>query len=424
MIRNMRWYIVGLLFLSTVINYVDRQVLPLAILHMSDRVNMSYAHIVTAFLVAYTIMQVGAGRVIDWLGTRRGMAVFVSWWSVAGILTATAVGVPALAAFRFLLGVGEAGNWPGAVKAIAEWFPARERALAAGIFNSGSSIGAVIAPLAIVPVIVRFGWQSAFVLTGSLGLIWLLAWLWLYRAPENGSHLSRDELAIIRDGDGRLRADHSASIPWMHLFRYRQLWGVVVCRLLSDPVWWFYATWMPKYLREDRAFSLALVGRVAWVPFLTAGIGGFAGGAASSLLIRRGWDIGFARKSVLCASAALMAAGIPAAKTPSAAVSIAFMSVATFAYASFAANLIALVTDVFPKGVMASVYGIAGTAAGLGGIAFTEITGVVTRAHTYAPIFIAAGVLPIVAAFLLVGLLGRVRQIGVPASARSGAHRG
>jgi len=408
-ITNLRWYIAGLLFLSTAINYVDRQALSFAFLKFGNQFHMDkqdFARIGSAFQLAYAVMPILSGKIIDLLGTRAGLSIFVFWWSAAGIATAGGSSVFSFQALRFALGLGEAGNWPGAVKAVAEWFPAKERAMASGIFNSGSSIGAVIAPLMLPVLIVTCGWRSAFVFTGALGFAWLVIWLLLYYAPEKHPHLSEEELAHICEDSGAKPAA-GPPVKWIELFRCRQLWGLLLGRVLSDPVWWFYATWMPKYLNDARGVDLQHMPLLAAIPFFTAGLGGFAGGTTSSYLVKKGWSVTKARQSVLFMSSALMIAGIPAVRTATTNGSVAFMAVATFAYASFAANLIAVVTDVFPKYLMASVYGIATTVAGFAGMGFTLLAGKLP----YVQIFTLAGVLPLVAATVFITMIGRVQHI-------------
>jgi len=417
----LRWCIATLLFLATAINYVDRQTLSIAIPVIRDRFglsNVDYSRILFAFLLAYTIMQVAAGKIIDRLGTRRGMSICISWWSAAAVLHVLASSTFGFGVLRFLLGMGEAGNWPGSVKTIAEWFPPKERAMAAGYFNSGSSLGAVVAPPLISWIVLQFGWRPAFALTGLLGFFWLVAWLRISYRPEEHPKLTAEERKQIIgvNEPGHLG---SGNIRWIDLFRYRQMWALIVGRLLSDPVWWFYVFWLPEYLKRQRDFSMAMIGTFAWIPFFTAGVGSFAGGAMSSYLIRRGWSLGAARKSVLLASASVMVAGIPAVLTPNASISLAFISVATFAYASWAAVFIALPIDIFPKEVVASVYGIAGTAAGFGGMLFTLITGIVVDKVSYVPIFVAAGVLPTIAAIALILLIGRIGPLSWVVQAES-----
>jgi len=415
--KKLRWLIATLLFLATVINYIDRQTLSIAIPVIRDELgitNSDYSRIVFAFLLAYTIMQVVSGKVIDRLGTRTGFSIFISWWSIASILHMFANTVAGFSFFRFLLGMGEAGNWPGSVKTIAEWFPAKERALAAGFFNSGSSLGAVIAPPLISWIIISYGWRKAFLITGALGFFWLIAWLYLYHTPERHPRISAKELSEIKEGRPISGEATGSELRWVDLFRYRQLWALMAARILSDPVWWFYVFWLPEYLKRQRNFSIALIGMLAWIPFLFADIGNFVGGGTSSYLIKRGWSVGRARKTVMCISAAAMVAGIPAVLTSNSGYSLALISLVTLAYSSWAANLITLPTDIFPKEVVASVYGVAGTAAGIGGMSFTLITGVVVDRFSYVPIFIAAGLLPILAAITLVLLIGKVEPIVVP----------
>jgi len=415
-IKHLRWYIATLLFLVTVINYIDRQTLSVAIPVIRDEfglTNSDYAHIVFAFMLAYTIMQAVSGKVVDWLGTRKALSLFIVWWSIADVLHAAARSVWGFSLFRFLLGMGEAGNWPGAVRVIAEWFPPKERALAAGIFNSGSGLGAVLAPPLISGIILALGWRQAFVATGLLGFVWLGLWLLLFQVPEKHPRLAADELKVIWGDEQQRGPAESAAPAWLILFRYRQLWGLILGRMLSDPVWWFYVFWLPEYLRRQRAFSMAMIGLFGWIPFLGAAIGNFAGGGASSHLIKRGWSTGGARLTVLGCSAIVMIAGVPAVLTSNAWYSLALITLAVFAYSSWAANVITLPTDIFPKPVVASVYGVTGTAAGLSGMAFTLVTGKVVDRFSYLPIFVAAGILPILAALAVWIVIGKVEPIGI-----------
>jgi len=410
-IGNLRWYIDVLLLLASIINYVDRQALSVAIPVIRDQYGLSntdYSHIVFAFLLAYTIMQTASGVVIDWLGTRKGMAVFMGWWSVASVLHASARGLLSFGLFRFLLGMGEAGGWPASVRAIAEWFPPSERAFAVGVFSSGAGWGAVIAPPVVASIILHFGWQQAFLLTGVLGGVWLVPWLLLSHVPEKNPRLRDAEFQIIQHG----REDSQHDVPgWFALFRYRQVWAFVLSRALIDPVWWFYVFWLPEYLKRQRHFSLEMIGTFAWIPFLAASVGNFLGGAVSNSLIKKGWNLGVARKTIVCVGGGLMMAGIAAGRTPHAMYCVALISLATLGYSALATNVITLMTDVFPKTVVASVYGITGTAAGTAGMIFTLIVGRVVDEGSYLPIFILAGVLPVLAVLIVVTMLGPVKMI-------------
>ena len=384
----MRWWVASLLFLATVINYVDRQTLSVLAPLLRDLFGMSntdYSRVVFAFLLAYMIMQTGSGRIMDRLGTKAGFSLTIAWWSAAAMLHAAANSVLSFGVFRFLLGMGEAGNWPGGVKAVSEWFAPRERAFAIGFFNSGSTLGAVIAPPLVAWIALNWGWRAAFLLTGSLGFLWLVLWQATYRAPK----------AIPAE------AELTERVRWRDLFAFRQVWGLVLARMLADPVWWFYVFWLPEYLKRERAFSLAMIGYFAWIPFLTADAGNLLGGALSGWLIRRGLPVLRARKTVMAASALLMTSGIPAVLVADAGLALALISLATFAYSTWAANILTLPADLFPPRIVASVSGLSGTGAALGGMIFTLIIGAVVDRFSYVPVFTAAGVMPLVAAAIV-----------------------
>lgn len=400
-IRHLRWWLAGLLLAATVINYLDRQTLSVLAPLLRDLFGMSntdYSRVVFAFMLAYTLMQSGSGRILDWLGTRRGFSLTILWWSAAAMLHAAAGSALGLGLCRFLLGLGEAGNWPGGVKAVSEWFPARERAFAIGLFNSGSCLGAVVAPPLVSWIALTWSWRAAFLLTGALGFVWLAAWLALYRRPEEHPWVTAEERAHILGGAEEVEAGR---VRWVELFRYRQAWGLVLARMLADPVWWFYVFWLPEYLRRERDFSLAMIGYFAWIPFLTADAGNFVGGGLSSWLVKRGWPVLRARKTVMFASAAVMMVGLPAVLTSSGGGAVALISVATLAYSSWAANILTLPADLFPKGIVASVSGLSGTGAGLGGMAFMLIVGAVVDRFSYVPVFTAAAVMPLAAAGII-----------------------
>ncbi|MCW5978187.1 MAG: MFS transporter [Bryobacteraceae bacterium] len=399
---HLRWWIAGLLFLATIINYVDRQALSVLAPLLRDEFGMSntdYSRIVSAFMLAYLIMQTGSGRLMDWVGTRAGFSLCIAWWSAAAMLHAAARSALSFGLFRFLLGLGEAGNWPGGVKAVSEWFPARERAFAIGFFNSGSTLGAVIAPPLVAWLAIHYGWGNAFLITGALGFVWLALWLPLYRTPDRHPWITAPELDHIRSG--RESAGLAERIRWVRLFSYRQVWGLVLGRMLADPVWWFYVFWLPEYLKRERQFSLAMIGYFAWIPFLGATVGCLVGGAASGWLIRRGMPVLRARKTVMFASAVLMMSGIPAVLATDANVAIALITVATFAYSTWAANILTLPADLFPPGIVASVSGLSGTGAATGGMVFTLVIGAVVDRFSYLPVFTAAGLMPL-AAFALI----------------------
>lgn len=400
-----RWWVATLLFLATVINYVDRQTLSVLAPELRARFHMSntdYAHVIFAFLLAYMLMQSGSGRMMDRLGTRRGFSLTIAWWSAAAVLHAAANSALAFGSFRFLLGLGEAGNWPGGVKVVSEWFPPKERAFAIGFFNSGSTLGAVFAPPVVAWVALHWGWRQAFVLTGSLGFLWLLLWLLTYRSPAQPVEQE---------------ASQPAPAKWRELLRYRQVWALVLARMLADPVWWFYVFWLPDYLRQARHFTLAEIGYFAWIPFLTAGLGNLLGGWLSGHLIRRGMGILRARKIVMGASAVAMMAGIPAVQAPGATTALVLISTVTMAYSVWAANVLTLPADMFPQQVVASISGLSGTGAALGGMMFTLLIGAVVDRFSYVPVFVMAGLMPLAAAaFIIAGCTERAQTVRAQAA--------
>lgn len=407
-IKHLRWWIAGLLFLATVINYLSRQTLSVlqpVVQKEFGLTNTDYSHIVFAFMLAYMFMQAGSGRIMDRLGTRLGMALAIVWWSAASMLHATAGSAALFAVWRFMLGAGEAGNWPGSVKAISEWFPVKERALATGIFNSGSCIGALVAPPMVVWIAVQWNWRMAFVVTGLLGFIWLILWLLLYRLPENHPRITPQELAYIQNGRFSAADGSSAGAKsgrWRDLFKDRNALALVFARMFADPVWWFFVFWLPAYFKSARDFSLEMIGLLVWIPFLTADLGNFVGGGASSYLVKRGVPAVRARKIVMFVSAAAMVASIPAAFTASATTALVLISLATLAYSSWATNVLTLPMDVIRHDAVASATGLAGTGGGLGGMAFTLLTGRIVDLVSYTPIFIMAGIMPLIAATIIV----------------------
>ena len=410
-IPHLRYWIVGLVFFATVINYLDRQTLSVVAPLLRDEFRMSnteYSYAVFAFMLAYTIMNGVSGRVIDLLGSRRGFILIMIWWSAAAMAHSLVAGVFGLALCRLLLGAGEAGNWPAGVKVVAEWFPLRERAFASGIFNSGSAVGAVIAPPLVAAITARWGWRAAFLMVGSVGLAWLLVWMRVYQLPAQHGRISRAELDHITEG-GRQDARESGPKPgFWRLFSRRFVWALTLSKIFLDPVWYFYIFWFPEYLKRVRGFDLAQIGMYGWIPFLTADVGNLLGGWMSGRLIRMGWSVNTARKGTITLFAALMTAAIPAVLTSNVWLALALVSCATMGYTGCNANILALPSDVFPRNSVSTVFGIASMGSGFGGMLFTLTTGIVVDHFSYRPIFFAAGVMPIICALLLWTLVGRI----------------
>jgi ACS family hexuronate transporter-like MFS transporter len=406
-IRNLRYYVLALLFLSTLINYIDRQTLSVMSSDLGKRFgwdNEDYSRILMAFQIAYAVMQSGSGFLIDRLGTRAGFALTIVFWSLAAMAHSLARGVASFAACRFLLGLGEAGNWPGSAKATSEWFPSKDRAFATGLWNTGSATGAVLAPPLIYLLVSRFGWQSAFLVTGSLGFVWLGLWLWIYHPPARHPRVTQEELALLaRDADSSGGA--AETVRWRDLWRRREVWGLTLARFVSDPVWWFYLFWLPRYLGDQRGFDLMQIGLTAWIPYLSADVGSVAGGFASSWLIRRGVPLLRARKIVIVASASLMLAAPLAVWVQSPAAMLAFISLATFAHQSWASGILTLPADLFRGPVVGSCMGLTGTGAGLGGILATFLIGKVVQHQGYAPVFVWAGLMHPLSAIIVLALV-------------------
>lgn len=406
-IRNLRWWVVVLLFFSTVLNYVDRQALSVLARPIQDELGMTdldYANVVQAFLLAYTVAYLFAGRITDRLGTRASMVLFIAWWSIANMLTALSRSALSLGAFRFLLGFGEPGNYTVAPKAVSEWFAPRERALAVGIYTAGATIGATIAPPLVVFLAARYGWRGAFVVTGAAGLLWIVPWLWLYRTPREHPRITPEELALI-EAHGT-QPEPAAPIAggtagWGALLRRREAWLLTLMRLITDPVWYFYLFWFPKYLSDARGLTLIQVASLVWVVYLAADVGSIFGGWSSGRLIRRGATPVQARKWVMTGAALLLPVTVLVAFVESPHLALAFASIAALAHLTWMVTLTTLVTDLFPAASVATVFGVIAAGSGLGGMLSTALVGQLVTHVSYTPVFVAMGFLHPLALLLL-----------------------
>jgi len=415
---RLRWLILGMLFVSTAINYIDRQALSVLLPTLRTELNLSsadYGLITTGFLVAYTIGQIGFGVLIDKIGTRLGFAISITIWSLAAIAHAFVGGAASLAILRFLLGIGEAGNYPAGGKVVAQWLPPTRRAFGMGIFDGGSAAGAIIAPPLVAFLALQYGWRTAFIATGVLGFVWLALWLWIYAAPDEHRWLSDAEKQQIIDESGNAK---NAKLGFGEAVRLiigaRQLWGLMATRFLATPVWWFYVFWLPDYLGKERGFTLQEIGFFGWIPFVTVDLGKLAGGFLSDKLLERGNSPTFARKIVMAGGALLMAAGVLVIGANSSAETIAWVSVATFGFGMWSANVLALHTDIFPTETMATVIGLTTMAASLGGAISTYIIGQIVDRAGYAPVFYIVGSIALVALFVLIFGVGTIRKIQPP----------
>jgi ACS family hexuronate transporter-like MFS transporter len=418
-IKHLRWYIGGALFLSTVINYTDRQTLSVLAPYIKDEyrwTNTDFAMLIIAFRVAYAFGQTASGRFLDWVGTRKGLSLAVAFYSVAAMMTSLAVGLRSFALFRFLLGAGESANWPGATKAVSEWFPKRESGWAVALFDSGSSIGGAIAPFLVLWVYHTFGsWRPAFIVTGALGFIWLLLFRKLYRRPEEHPRLSAEEREYILKGRADAEANEGGRrLSYRTLLRLPQTWGIIIAKTLTDPVWFFITDWFAIYL-VTKGFKLEESLLAFWVPFLAADVGNFAGGGFSSWLIKRGWSVGAARKLVIVVCGLGMTLLIPTVYTASYFWLVACFAISTLAYAALSTMVLNLPADIYPIGSVASVSGMSGTGAGIGTITATYLTGVVADRYSFEPILIAASLIPLLAVVAALALVrnNRATEEGV-----------
>jgi ACS family hexuronate transporter-like MFS transporter len=416
-IPSLRWWIGGILFASTVINYIDRQTLSILAPFLKQEyhwTNTDYANIAIAFRVAYSIGQTVCGRQIDRLGTRLGLTISVTWYSIVSLLTSLASGITSFAAFRFLLGAGESANWPGASKAVSEWFPNRERGLAAALYDSGSSVGGAIAPFLILPVYLWWGWRVAFVIPGLLGFLWLIAWRRMYYLPKEHPSISDSERQMILADRPENEAPGKPLPRWRDLLKLPQTWGVIVSKGLTDPVWFFVTDWFPIYLIA-KGISLQNGLIAVWIPFLAADLGNFFGGGVSGYLIRRGWSLGAARKALVIFGGFGVMLLIPTIFTVKLYLITLLFGLATFSYASFSTIANVLPTDLYTSESVASVSGMSGTGAGIGTIIAFKLIGHFSDVrqaeaiHSFDPIVIVAGLIPFIGMILVLLLVRNTR---------------
>ena len=415
-ISNLRWWIGGLLFTSTVINYIDRQTLSVLAPYLKIEYhwnNEQFALIVIAFRVSYSVGQTISGRLIDRIGTRKGLTMTVVWYSLAAMATSFAVGLRSFAFFRFLLGAGESANWPAATKAVSEWFPKRERGWAVALFDSGSSIGGAIAPLLVIGLYKYFGsWRPVFVITGTLGFLWLGAWRRLYHPPETHPRISdREREMILKDRLDQETAEARTGprLAWKDLIKLPQTWGVIAARTTTDPVWFFITDWFAIYLLT-KGINPEQGLLAFWIPFVAADLGNFFGGGVSSWLIKRGWPVLRARKAVVVFGGLGMTLLIPTVFTSSLLALAGLFAVSTFAYASFSTMALVLPSDLYRSESVATVSGMSGTGAGIGTIISTYLIGYVSDHYSFVPILITASLIPLFG-MVLVLFLVRDKQL-------------
>lgn len=389
-IKHLRWYICALLFFAATINYLDRQVIGLLKPTLQQELGWSeidYSNIVFWFQVAYAGGLLVIGRVMDWLGTRKGFSFAVIFWSVAAMGHALARSVLGFSVARFALGIGESGNFPASIKTVAEWFPKKERALATGIFNAGTNVGVLVAAATVPYITLKLGWEWAFILTGLVGFAWLIAWLALYRKPEEHPRLDGEELKLIQSDP----PDSEAKVPWMRLFPHRQAWAFAVGKFMTDPIWWVYLFWLPDFLNRNYGLDLKNIGWPLITVYLIADVGSVGGGWISSSLIKRGINVNRARKTAMLICALSVVPIIFAAKASNLWVAVLLVGLAAAAHQGWSANLFTLTSDMFPRKAVGSVVGFGGMAGSIGGMFIAKLVGYILQSTgSYVPIFIIA----------------------------------
>ena len=389
-VGNFRWVICTLLFFAATINYIDRQVIGILKPTLQSEIGFSeveYSWIVFYFQCAYAIGLLGVGWVMDKIGTRKGFSLAVIVWSLAAMAHALARSVAGFSIARFALGLGEAGNFPASIKTVAEWFPKKERALATGIFNAGTNVGALATPLLVPIITIAWGWQWAFILTGAIGFVWVVFWLLLYRKPEEHPRLSKAELAYIQSDP----PDPAARMPWLRLLPHRQTWAFAIGKFLTDPIWWVYLFWLPDFLNKKHGLNLKDFGLPLATIYIIADVGSIGGGWLSSTLIKRGYSVNAGRKIAMLVCALAVVPIVFAAQTTSLWTAVILIGIAAAAHQGWSANIFTLTSDMFPRSAVGSVVGIGGMAGSIGGMLIALLVGaILERTGSYVPIFIIA----------------------------------
>jgi MFS transporter, ACS family, hexuronate transporter len=387
---NYRWVICALLFFAATINYIDRQVI--GVLKPTLQTEMGwtevgYSWVVFSFQTAYAIGLLGVGRLIDKIGTRKGFSISIVFWSLAAMGHALARSVFGFGVARFFLGLGEAGNFPAAIKTVAEWFPKKERSLATGIFNSGTNVGALVTPLMVYWITAEWGWRATFLVTGAIGFLWLIAWLALYRPPEEHPSVSKAELDYINSDP----PDPVVKVPWSRLLPHRQTWAFAVGKFMTDPIWWVYLFWLPDFLHKRHGLGLKDFGLPLVIVYLIADVGSIGGGWLSSSLIKRGWSINAGRKFAMLICALAVVPIVFAAQTSNVWIAVVLIGIAAAAHQGWSCNLFTTTSDMFPRYAVGSVVGIGGMAGAVGGMMIARLVGeILERTGSYVPIFIIA----------------------------------
>jgi len=408
-----RWTVCALLFCATTINYIDRQVIGILAPLLEKQIGWSeadYGFMVTAFQAAYAIGLLLVGRMMDVLGTKKGYSVAMVVWSLTAMAHSFARSAFGFGAARFMLGLGESGNFPAAIKTVAEWFPQKERALATGIFNAGSNVGAVVAPLVVPWITIKYGWQEAFIITGSIGFIWLVFWWFLYEKPQQHNRLTKAELAFIESDP----PDPPEKIPWLKLMTYRQTWAFAIGKFLTDPIWWFYLYWVPKFLNKEYGLTLDKIGLPLIIIYVLADVGSIGGGWLSSAFIKRGWDINKGRKTAMLICAICVVPIVFASQAKQLWLAVALLGLATAAHQGWSANIFTTTSDMFPRKAIGSVVGFGGMAGSVGGMLLSTSAGLILQfTGSYFSLFIIAGSAYLVALLIFQLLVPKLEVVEI-----------
>ncbi len=411
-IPKFRWIIAGLILLATTINYIDRQALSIAENAISKEFGLTaqdYSWIVFWFLLSYAVMQALMGKVIDKIGAKKGFSFSVIFWSIANMLHALGTGMVSLSIYRFLLGIGEAGNFPAASKVISKWFPKNERSKAFGILTAGPGLGAILAPPIVAFLIYSVGWRMSFVVTGALGFLWFLLWQIFYSEPETNKYLEKEELNyIVR---GRETDEVEASTSWFGFFRYKEVWGLMLARFIADGAFYFFVFFLPKYLTDIRGFDLLQIGLFAWMPFLAADIGSVSGGWLSGKLIERGYSLDASRKIVMWIGAIGVCTAFPAIYVGSAYLALGLICLALFFIQFKQASLFTVPSDLFSSKSVASVWGLSGMAGSFGGMAFAPLIGYLITNISYTPVFAIVSIMHIISVIFVMVFIPKIKNI-------------
>ncbi len=414
-IQGLRWYIAILLFFATVICYVDRLTISTLKPVICDELaisNQQYSYIMNWFLVSYMIFQTVFGGLFDKFGTKKMFSFAISIWSISAIFHAFASGIRGFSVYRFFLGVGEGGNWPGSIKSISEWFPARERAFGLSIVNSGAALGTVVAVPLIAWLQVQYGWKTTFIATGALGFIWLAAWLLVYNHPTKHKRITDAEKALIfEDNTAEEQTRETEKTPWLALLKRKQVWGIILARFFGDPIWWLFLLWLPSYLYDVRGFNMKDIGMFAWFPFLLAGIGSLSGGWLSGYFIKKGKSVNFARKAAILIATVFMPLGILVNYLPEAWQALIAISLVLFGFQFWVNNIQTLPSDYFTSGEVGRITGMAQTGAVLGTLAFNTLIGWLVDNVSYTPALIIGGILGPLATLSIFILGGKIKKL-------------